>query len=215
MMHLHLTKRARALFDDSVNIAPAADTLPTTGLNWWVDVVPVTDAENGEQVPVCMLVEEISRYALLFPWAGPQFVSHFRSVVETRLTTHMALLFDMAGQQGDRDAMEETLDLMRTMAARLTERLDFHAARPDESVLETFAELKAELEALPTLPRTQAQAVEQDVHANQQVRSIGNDSVMPHEQFAQLLNLYITSQLMDRDEAERFVHHLHQTIQPE
>ncbi len=211
-MYFHLTAAAETLFGDFHAIASPCETLPQDGLNWWVDARTLQDSEGGGNVPVCLMVEDISRYALIFTYTGPRFAEQLPAVLSTRLATHMALTLGMETSHSRRDA-DTFIDLYQQLAQRLVSRLRFQpAAEMDASVGETFDELAEELRARPRLPRSLNEMIEAEVHANQRIRAIHNDSVMPHEQFAQLMGLYVTSNLMSDTEAERFLNRLGESI---
>lgn len=203
-MHFHLRKRTEALFKNHFPLQPAANTLPHSGLNWWVDVRTLTD-EQGKQVPVCFMVEDISRYALIFTYVSENFLSHLPKVLASRLATHMALLLE----QNDPHAMEERVALYQNLAHQLSEEIIIHHNAFHQDIQTTMDELEAELKATGKVPQSMNEMIEAEVHANQQVRDLGaDDSVLPHAQFAQLLNLFVTSHMLLPDQAEAFLNKL-------
>jgi hypothetical protein len=157
------------------------------------------------------MVEDISRYAFIFTYTGPNFAERLPQVLTSRLTTHMALLLGV-DEHADTETVNRTITLYQHMAETLVGDFTFFQQKADASIEETFYELKQELQALDKLPSSIHEMIEAEVHANQHIRSIANDSVMPHEQFAQLLNLYVTSRLMDTQEAEHFLNRLGESV---
>lgn len=203
-MYFHLRERAEALFKSHFPLQPVVNPLPQTGLNWWVDVRKVTD-ETGHEVPVCLMVEDISRYALIFTYVSENFLAHLPQVLSNRLATHMALLLE----QNSPEAMDSRVELYQTLANQLVDDLSFYHDGFNQDILITMDELASELKALDKLPQTLGEMIEAEVHANQQVRNLGvEDSVMPHVQFAQLLNLFITSRMLSTEQAEAFLNKL-------
>jgi hypothetical protein len=210
MMYFHLTAAAETLFKDHYTIEPTPAAMPQDGLNWWVDLRLIQDASTKQQVPTCLMVEDISRYALIFTYTGPKFIEHLPAILTARLATHMALLLGVNETSAhDTDTL---IDLYQRLAQQLVDRLHFCHDGLDETVSETFDELAAELAQSPRLPESIHQMIEAEVHANQLIRSIRHDSVMPHEQFAQLMNLYVTSNLMSNTEAEQFLNRLGEQV---
>lgn len=210
-MYFHLTPAAETLFKDHYPIESAPTTLPQDGLNWWVDVRLIRHAATGQAVPTCLMVEDISRYALIFTHTGPNFVEQLPSVLTSRLATHMALLLGV-NESATADEAATLVDLYQRLAQRLVDALHFCHSTPDETVIETLDELAGELAEQPHLPESLAEMIEAEVHANQLIRSIRDDSVMPHEQFAQLMGLYVTSNLMNDKEAEQFLNRLGESV---
>ncbi len=210
-MYFHLTPTAENLFKDHYPIEATPSALPKNGLNWWVDVRLIRDPGTGKNVPTCLMVEDISRYAFIFTYTGSNFAEHLPGILTSRLATHMALLLG-THTSPNADEADSLVDLYQRLAQQLVDELHFCHDGLDETINETFDELAGELAELPRLPESMGEMIEAEVHANQMIRSIRDDSVMPHEQFAQLMGLYVTSNLMSDTEAERFLNHLGESV---
>jgi len=210
-MYFHLTPAAETLFKDHYTIEPPTAAMPQDGLNWWVDVRLIRDATTGRNVPTCLMVEDISRYALIFTYTGPNFIEQLPGILSSRLATHMALLLGV-NESANADDAATLVSLYQRLTQQLVDKLHFCLNGLDETVIETFDELAGELAELPRLPESMGEMIEAEVHANQIIRSIREDSVMPHEQFAQLMGLYVTSNLMSDAEAEQFLNRLGESV---
>ena len=208
MMYFHLDSAARRFFAPHYPVQPPVSSQPVNGLSWHVH------CEQIGQVPVCVLIEHMTRYALVFTWAGPHFVRHLPQVLTRRLTTHLMLL-QSPDTRTSSEEVQALTDLYRQLMEELTDTLVFLPENhyEDPAVATAWDEIRATLEACDTLPETQEEMIALEIDLNRQLRPLGSDdSIMPWEAFQELMGLYISTRLMKQDEAERFLNQLGEAV---
>lgn len=203
MMLFYLSDHAQALFEKRFPLQATPAALPLNSLNWSVEVRNVQDAA-GNSAPVCVLVEEVTQFALVFTYASEQFIAHFPEVFANRLTAHLTAL--LSGHRGHSETdLQNLADLTSTLALEMTRELLFTRGVTSADTARTIDEIYQELSEHP-LPDTQAGMVETDARINTVPRAIGHETVLPYQQFGQLMSLYATTRLLDTPEAaQRFL----------
>ncbi len=210
MMLFYLSDHAQALFEKRFPLQPTPATLPQDSLNWSVEVRSVQNA-NGKTVPVCVLVEEVTQFALVFTFSGEQFIAHFPEVFARRLTAHLSALLANHSSQSEED-LHQLADLTSAMAHEITRELHFTHGVTSEDALRTMDEIYTELADHP-LPETEAAMVEAESRLNTVPRAVGHESVLPYQDFGQLMSLYATTRLLhDPQEALRFLDQLGKSV---
>ena len=208
MMYFHLDAEARSFFTPHYPVQPPLTEQPVNGLSWHVHF------DQMGTVPVCVLIEHMTRYALVFTWTGPQFARHLPQILTRRLTTHLMLLQSPDARTTPMEVKALT-DLYRQLMEELTESITFlpEANYDDPSVETTWHEIRATLQARETLPKTQEEMIALEIELNRQTRPVGqDDSILPWEAFQELMGLYVSTRLMKEEEAERFLNHLGQAV---
>ncbi|SIO17445.1 hypothetical protein SAMN05443662_1653 [Sulfurivirga caldicuralii] len=210
MMLFYLSDRAQALFEKRFPLEATPAELPRDSLNWSVEVRAVDDVD-GKQVPVCVLVEEVTQFGLLFTFAGEQFVAHFPEVFARRLTTHLSAL--LSNYRGHCESeLEHLADLTSALAHEITRELVFTRGVTSADAARTIDEIYAELKGT-ALPDSEAAMVETESRLNTVPRAVGHETVLPYRDFGQLMSLYATTRMMrDPAEAERFLDQLGKSV---
>ena len=210
MMYFYLDKEAQALFGPHYPLAAAPEALPADGLTWHVRCSRI------DEVPVCVLIERISRYALVFTWTGPEFARHLPQILARRLATHLMLLLE-APARTHREEVEALSELYRQLMSQLNASQRFlNAPAPDDALQSVWSEIRRDLQRRSendALPASEREMVEMDIALNRIPRAVENDdSVLPCESFRELMTLYVSARMMPPEEAKRFLDHLGEAV---
>jgi len=210
MMLFYLSERAQALFEKRFPLQATPARLPQDSLNWSVEVRALQDAD-GKTVPVCVLVEEVTQFALIFTYAGEQFITHFPEVFARRLAAHLtALLSNHTGHS--EEELNQLAELTSVLAQEITRELHFTRGITSTDAAHTIDEIYQEL-AEQALPDSEAAMVEAESRLNTVPRAVGNESVLPYRDFGQLMSLYATTRLMgNAQQAQRFLDQLGRSV---